>query len=215
MDGPLPGFFKEVSKLVKNTPALIITGSHHDSRTRYNTGYIFYPSCPIHGQPFHKQVSATQPEIGEYISVPSERQSKVITAFRFNIAVITCLDLMDFSIISSLVQLRDKLDFIIIPTCSPKTEPLEEIAKTVSEVLRGGVFINNEYRKGKKPASHAYFFGDRRPKDPDSQIILDNNGIIDIYDIQRNWFEENKYNRPSPTPPHSLFRWLLTGTIVD
>jgi hypothetical protein len=215
VNGPLPRFFKQVGRLVKDNAALVITGSHHDSRTRYNTGYIFYPGCPIYGQPFHKQVSATQGDIGEYISVPAERQSKVIRAFRLNIAVITCLDIADYSTISSLVQLDDKLDFILVPSCSPRTESLEEIAKMVSGVLPGGVFIINEYRRGKKPASFAYFFGSKDPIDYYKQVTLGDNGVIDIYDIPRKWFDYEKDSAQHSVSPDSPYQWLLKNPTTN
>jgi hypothetical protein len=189
--GPLPAFFKGVKKLTEQYSAVIIAGSFHDTRTRYNTGYIFYPGCPAEGEPFHKQVSATQ-ELDEHINIPPKRESIVVKAFKLYISVITCLDLMDYSIISSLVQFGDRVDFLFVPVCSPKIETFEDIARMVSSTLPGGVGLINTFNTGKQSHSRLYLFGQTNPKQPDKSESLGSNGIIDFYDIPVQWFNDRK-----------------------
>ena len=210
--GPLPAFFKGVKELAEKYSAVIITGSFHDTRTRYNTGYVFYPDCPASGEAFHKQVSATQKEIGEYINIPPKRESIVIKAYKLYISVITCLDLMDYSIISSLVQVGDKVDFIFVPACSPKIEPLEEVASVASKTLPGGVGIVNTYSKGRKNHSCLYLFDDNNPKLPDDSDNLDDNGIINYYDIPTQSFDDRKRDLQDTTTD---YHWLLKNPRLD
>ena len=190
--GPTAEFFRRTKSWAKRkpSPALIIAGSFHDARTKYNTGYIFTPESPDFGYAFHKQVSATG--IGEYISVPPRRQSVIIRAFGFKIGVIICLDLLDYSTVVSLVDMRDTIDFILVPSHSEPEEvrSLEKVAKIASQAMPGGVGIVNCHH-GKTRSSTMHIFGDSQIPVVD-QALADGSGWLSIYEVEGHWFQNKK-----------------------
>ncbi len=191
-NGPLDQFFDRAKYWAETKKAVIIAGSCHDPRTKYNTGYIFIPNCPPDGYAFHKQVSATT--VGEYISVPPERHSIIVPAFGLRIGVITCLDLLDYSTIATLTQVRDAIDFILVPSCSRDVEGLGKVAIISSQAMPGGVAIVN-YDRGRKHSSSMHLFGRKASEEPVlSEKINKNFGRISIYEVDLPSFGNKKYD---------------------
>ena len=188
--GPSAEFFGRMKSWAKTESSLIIAGSYHDARTKYNTGYVFTPESPDVGYAFHKQVSAT--DAGEYISVPSERKSMVVQAFGYKIGVIICLDLLDYSTVVSLVEMRDTIDFILVPSY---VEPenmlsLQKVARSASQAMPGGVGIVNCHH-GKTRSSTMHMFGKLLVPILD-RALTDESGWLSVYEIDFDWFRAEK-----------------------
>jgi hypothetical protein len=201
-EGPSIRFFNHVRKLSKQWKALVVAGSFHDFRTKYNTGYLFTPNCPEEGWSFHKQTSAV--ELGERVSVPPFRRSVVIPAFGVRIGVVICLDIVDYSTVASLVSLADLIDFVLVPACSFETQALERAARIASQGMPGGVGIIN-FDRGRKYSSSLYVFGEEI--DPvESARLGGNSGWIDIYEITWDEFRNRKLSQDTPSDVNWLFR---------
>jgi len=199
--------------------AVIVAGSFHDARTRYNTGYIFFPEDDMEvlaaGTPFHKQVSATEVgkkdgglliRTGEYISIPPERASLNFKAYGLSISVIVCLDLMDYSAVANVVKLQDAVDILFIPSCSESTDAMNRMAKLVSRAMPGGVAIVNYFRK-RQVTSTLHLF-DREDEEPCTRVrnIPNNGGRIFVYDIHYAEFKKEKREKQNSLGYHtSLF----------
>lgn len=206
--GPSAEFFRRIKSWARKTSSLIIAGSFHDARTKYNTGYIFTPESPSDGYVLHKQVSAT--DIGEYVSVPAKRQSVVVRAFGFRIGVIICIDLLDYSTVASLVGMRDTIDFILVPSHSEAESitSLGKVAKIVSQAMPGGVGIVNCLH-GQTRSSSMYLFGDSLEPAVD-KALTDGSGWLSIYEVDWQSFRTAKLRSPEIIPPALdwLFRFL-------
>ena len=125
-------------KMSDDYKALIVAGSIHDSRTLYNTAYVYYPGG---FQTLHKGVSAVS--VGERISTPSSRQVPVIDMFGLKFATMICLDLADFASIASVVRYSDRVDVLLVPCQTLQFERMRDIAKVASRALRGLVILVN------------------------------------------------------------------------
>lgn len=134
---------------------LIFAGTTHDHRTFLNTAHIFYPGCQEYGICFHKQVSAC--DTTELISISPIRKSLILKAFGLRIGFLICLDIGDYSSVTPLVKLRDRIDILIIPTFSRKFEPLGDVAHFVCKAITGYAALINYYDKG-TAGSHLYKF---------------------------------------------------------
>lgn len=201
-------FFNEIKYLANKKPSLIITGSFHDPRTNYNTGYIFTPEAPDGGYIFHKQVSATK--IKEYISVTPRRQSIVVPAFNLNIGVIVCLDLLDYSTVATLVSLHDAIDFILVPAYSREIQSLDKVARIASESMPGGVGIIN-YCRSNMPSNLMYVFG--KPQKPlMEKPLVNGSGKLSIYEIKWEDFRSEKWKRQYIEDD---FNWLFRFSTID
>lgn len=207
---PSAEFFRQTKLWAKKTYSLIIAGSFHDARTKYNTGYIFTPNSPSNGYAFHKQVSAT--DVKEYISVPPKRQSLIALAFGFKIGVIICLDLLDYSTVASLVDMRDAIDFILVPSHSDaeSMQSLGRVAKIASQAMPGGVGIINCY-DGQSPSSTMYIFGDLQTPIVDRQLA-DGSGWLHIYEVDWQWFTNEK---KSSQEIQVDLDWLLRFPVIS
>ena len=199
-------FFTWTKRLAERRKALIIAGSFHDGRTKYNTGYIFSPESPPTGYAFHKQVSATG--VKELVSVPPRRKSLFLKAFDLKIAVIICLDLLDYSTISPLVSFGERIDFILVPAHSDKTETLERVASAVSSALPGGVGIAN--RGNQRIFASLHRFG---------KLCLDGDvrsigrvGHITLFDVDREEFKREKDRLQGMSFD---LEWLLRYPIIE
>jgi hypothetical protein len=208
--GPSRDFFRQAKSWARKTSSLIITGSFHDARTKYNTGYIFTPASPNCGYAFHKQVSAK--DIKEHISIPANRQSVMVRAFGFNIVVIICLDLLDYSTVASLVDMRDAVDFILVPSYSESEGmvSLGRVAKIASEAMPGGVGIVNCH-DGKTHPNTMHVFGDLLAPAIDRQLA-DGSGWLSIYEIDWQQFNTGKKNRQEI---QADIDWLLRFPLIS
>jgi hypothetical protein len=201
---------EETKKLMQNAkkPSLIIAGSTHDSRTISNSGFAFFPSNDNDGkiltEYYHKQVSAIAAD--EYICVPPERKSLLVEAYGYFIGIIICLDLLDYSVITSLLNHRqDSPDFILIPAYTKNDDKMKDIAQKVSRASASGVGIINALIPN-EPSKHFYICGievkdKEEVKFPDSKLDIDKvakhiqkeqgEGYeINYYDIYKEGFRE-------------------------
>ena len=121
--------------------ALIISGSAYDTRTLYNTAYIFYPNCPNYGLQYNKQISASYS--GEYINVPSDRIAYILRAFGLNIGILIGQDIFDYSSVSPFTQFSAGLDILFVPYHSKKIGIFNKLAEYISINLRGIVSLTN------------------------------------------------------------------------
>jgi len=120
---------------------LVIAGSAHDSRTLYNTGYVFRPGGPRPGQGFHKSISARA--VGELISAPASRRVAAVYFAGLRIAMMICIDVADYASIASVVKVGDGVDVLLVPCYTPKIEDMNSIAKVTSNALPGIVALVN------------------------------------------------------------------------
>lgn len=125
---------------------LVVAGTLHDERSHTNTGYVFFPGVGQYGVAFHKHVSAIAP--GERISIPPERRIFYTRAFGLNIAVLICLDIADFAVVSAAVRAADKTDLIFICCYTEWMERLEKIARPASKAIGGRVIMVNYQCRG-------------------------------------------------------------------
>jgi hypothetical protein len=121
------------NQLSAECKVLIIGGTSHDSRTLYNTGYLYHPGGE--GWAFHKSISATG--MGEYIASPSLRRVLTIKTLGLRIAVMICLDVADYATLASVIRVKDKVDMVLVPCYTAKFDKMLEVAKTASKALRG------------------------------------------------------------------------------
>jgi len=191
---------KVARDLANKHKAFILAGSLHDGITKYNTGYLFYPGCPRDGYLFHKHVSACQ--AGEYISIPPHRQSLTTTVLGFKISVIICLELMDYSTISSIVQLGAGVDFLLIPAyCEEEsTGSMIKMARFASNAMPGGVALVNY------SFSRLYLF-DKLKKPYKTLPVPNNGGKVRLYKIDYDKFNRDKRNKQNNRPPD--ISWLF------
>ncbi len=128
----------------------------------------------------------------------------VIRAFGLSFGVVVGVDLFDYSTVSSLLQLRDELDFVLVPTCSDRTEGLELVARMGSAVMPGGVAISNTYSKDKISNATMCMFGERIK--PRQSRLLGDSGIISVYHVDIGAFKREKLCQQNSGSPYD---WLL------
>jgi hypothetical protein len=99
---PMVEALKIANEMSRSRNALIIAGSAHDFRTRYNTGYLFHPGGPATGWAFHKASSATSME--ERITAPADRRVVIIDTLGLRIATLICLDIADYATLAAVMR---------------------------------------------------------------------------------------------------------------
>jgi len=129
------------SQLSKSHNALIVAGTSHDSRTLYNTGYLYHPGGE--GWAFHKTLSATG--MGEFIASPALRRVLTVKTFGLRIAVMICLDVADYATLASVIRVKEKVDMVLVPCYTQKFDKMLEVAKAASKALRGVVAMVNAH----------------------------------------------------------------------
>jgi len=177
--------------------ALIIAGTIHDSRTLYNTAFLFYPGGPKTGRTFHKGVSAVS--VGEKICTPSFREVPVVEIFGLKIATMICLDVADFASMASIVQYADRVDIILVPCLTFSFEKMKHIAKVTSRALRGLVILVNVNQPETVIAYIARFGNLTSP----SSILLEGGAVVSMLDEDIKEFEKTRILLKTPSAkPH-------------
>jgi len=207
--GPGKQLFRWVSDLAIQHEALIIAGSFHDARTKYNTGYVFSPNASQGWAAFHKQVSAQ--DIGEVISVPGTRHSMIVSALDLHVAVITCLDLLDYSTIVPLISMRLGLDFILVPSHSEYMDTLDRAAMLASAVLPGVVGIAN-YDHGAGKSGSLFVFGERCAAVKD-QPLTQAAGWLTTYEVP--WASVVAGKKKALSAVSKELEWLLVAPAIE
>lgn len=128
-------------KMSEKHDALIIAGTTHDSRTCYNTGFVFHPGGPDAGWPFHKANSAITME--ERIAAPSTRHIPVMKTFELKIATMICLDVADFASLASVVRAGEEVSVVLVPCYTKNFEKMRDVALMASAALPGVVALVN------------------------------------------------------------------------
>ncbi|HSY52294.1 MAG TPA: hypothetical protein VLC46_26060 [Thermoanaerobaculia bacterium] len=121
--------------------ALIIAGSSHDSRTMFNTGYLFHPTEKRATWAFHKNASAHK--MGERIMTPARRRVLIVDAFDLRIATMICLDVVDYTTLASVMAAGDQVDVVLVPSYTLRFEKMQDVATVASQALPGVVALVN------------------------------------------------------------------------
>jgi hypothetical protein len=174
---------------------VIIAGSYHDRDSRYNVGHMFFPGCKDSGFRYFKQVSAI--DVRECIDVPARRRSLAIEAFGFRIAVVICLDTLDYTTMTSIVNNNPQIHILLIPSYSPYIEPMEKAAVSISGAMLGAVALVNKY-SSERTDSVVYINGGRSPKRPlHSRVEKDDHGNelfrLRLFRFTRKQFKVDRY----------------------
>jgi len=181
---------------------VIVAGSHHDSRTWLNTGYIFYPGCEPFGRPYHKQVSSSW--LGELIAVSSDRKSLSFKAYGLNMCVIVGTDLMDYSTVASIVRCHS-VDVLLVPSFFDNSDAMIMTAQTVSMALPGLVVLVNRNSPG-LPSAWLTSFG--RHMKLASEVQHGKRFFISTYIIDIMKFRQKKLGNSFAEESTDL-RWLF------
>jgi len=203
---PFSESMKATRDLAKERGVLIVAGSSHDTRTYYNTGHLYFPECADQcGIPFHKQVSAAQMEEGtELVSSPAARRAVWIQAFGLRIAVLVCLDLLDYSSLAPIVRLEEQIDVLLVPMYSAKMDSFEKVAQAASLAMPGGVALANVRLEGR---SSGYFWLFGRQQDPRRTIELSGGGRARLFSFDLRNYKAKKHGLQGYPPKH--LGWLF------
>lgn len=198
--GPCPSAFAFSRKLAQDQKCLLIAGSGHDPRSKYNTGYVFYPSQDRTAalgdyKAYHKQVSAGALDPPELVSVAGRRETLLIHAFGLGIAVLVCLDIGDYSALTPVVQSDALVDMLVIPTYSRRKDTLGDCAKLISCALPGIVALV-DYDTGGGYGSSVYRFG-KEERIAQTSRPLQSGGSILFYTFSPTQFKRDKLGRQS------------------
>jgi hypothetical protein len=214
---PSPKAVEFTKNLAAKHSCIVVAGSYHDSRTFYNSGHAYFPQEDnIPFCYYHKQVSAKAIKYPELVSIPPNRRSISITGFGINIGVVICLDLLDFSAIAPLIEPKNKVNLILVPSFTDNIKPLEFVAADLSKVLPGGVVIVNRREIGKEEDPiRAYFFGEqlkyssKLSRSPNYKAfwLKGKKGRIIIHDINFNQFCRDIQLKSNDYDPY--LRWLF------
>jgi len=168
--------------------ALIIAGSAHDSRTLYNTGYVFRPGGPEAGQGFHKSVSARS--VGELISAPAHKSVAAVYFAGLRIATMICIDVADYASIASVVKVADGVDVLLVPCYTTKFEKMGAIADLTSKALPGVVALVNADLPGDAKVCRIARFG--KSDEPNNELKTPAGAVISMLDINLSQFDEER-----------------------
>jgi hypothetical protein len=194
----------KVAYHVSQRGVLVIAGSAHDSRTLFNSGYMFYPGCPKAGVSFHKSVSAIS--AGELICSPSARHVPCVDIFGLKIATMLCLDIADYAALASVVRVGDSVDIVLVPCYTKKFEKMVEVARTASKALPGIVaLVNAGLGDSVASTSHIAAFGRLEP--PSRGEKLDSGVTISLFKLDHKEFHAERTRLK--TSPDSQMEWLF------
>jgi hypothetical protein len=192
---PIPEAILFTKNMAFDYEVLIIAGTYHDSQTGYNTGLLFFPGCNPTGHPYYKNTSAVQAD--EFINTPPKREIPCIMFRGLKIAAMICLDMLEFSLVSSVV--KGQCDFLFIPSHSIKTERMRNTAIFISKAIPG-VALNNYYDFNRTfIPSYVFLFGKYIEK---TYRVIFKGGVISFYNLdtehilrekQRNTYNEDEY----------------------
>ncbi len=138
---PLVGAQRIAFEMSCKYNALIIAGTAHDSRTMFNTGYLFHPAEQRATWAFHKNASAHK--MHERIMTPARRRVLIIDAFGLRIATMICLDVVDYTTLASVMGAGDQVEVILVPSYTKRFEKMQDVASVASRALPGVVALVN------------------------------------------------------------------------
>jgi predicted amidohydrolase len=167
---------------------LIVAGSAHDWRTRFNTAYLFRPGGPKQGQAIHKIVTAYK--VKEFVSVPSPRLVAVVRHAGLAIAVMICLDIADYSSAASVVKVSESVDVVLVLCYTPKFDDMASIAKVTSKALPGIVAMVNADRPDTSARNCVIARFGRQQKANQTQLA--NGSYLTFFDIPYAEFRQTR-----------------------
>ena len=195
---------KEAQRFARDLSAtrnvLIVAGTSHDHRTRYNTGYVYYPGGPE--EAFHKTLSATGME--EYISSPAKRRVLRIEAFGLAIATMICLDIADYVTLASVVRVRDKVNMLLVPCYTKKWDKMLDMAKLASNALRGVVAMVNAHVPN--AICHIARFGE--DEEPVRKKDFHSGTVVSMFEVRHEALDKERNRKRSPQE-HQQVDWLF------
>ena len=135
------------AKMSRRHKALVIAGTAHDKVTMFNTGYLLHP--PAHTHAFHKYASAVT--MNERIMTPAHRRVLIIDTLDLRIAVMICLDVVDYTTLASVMLAGDHVDVVLVPCYTERFQKMQDIAAVASKALPGVVaLVNARHRTGSR-----------------------------------------------------------------
>ncbi len=178
---------------------LIVGGSNHDRENYMNTGYLIYPGIDEEYErpyiEFYKNISAVQ--VGERIFTPSDRIILSTNAFGLGIAVVICLEMVDYATSALLVAKRDTVSLLLVPTyVVGEFGVMEKVAKCLSQVI-GGVLLTNCFAHKHRTSSELIINGkeyergsERFSASEHSRVLL---RTIDVKSLRNGKVEAHKH----------------------
>lgn len=202
---PKADALQHARSLASSHDCVIVAGSSHDGRTFYNTTRVFHKQVPPGGLLYHKQVSATAGSVGEFVSNPPDRRTLLFRAFGINVALLTCLDMLDFASVAAVVKLNERVDLLLVPCYSDKMDALEDAARFVSAAMPGTVVLVNARPSDNREPCRIANFGKFERFHFDE--TLQSETMLNIYDLDLDGFREKKDDlKRSPT---DRMEWLF------
>ncbi len=184
---------KYAKNIANENECLIIAGSMHCKDSYLNRGYIFFPgpeeSSSVDYIKYYKHISAV--EENEKIYIPSQRIIYYTKAFGLGIAALICLEIVDYSSVVQLVQRKDKIDLLLVPTYLQEYQGMGKVARNISNPL-GGVLLNNCYEPGEEP-NKLFVHGEAKPEK--QRKIIDSTTLVTLRQINVKQFLDDKNTR--------------------
>lgn len=208
---PLRRVAHHVDRLAKRHGALIVAGTAHDHRTLMNTGLIFSPSEVKTGRSFHKHVSALA--MGERVEAPSERNIVYVRAFGFKVAILICLDLVDYSLVAAAVRASELTDMVLACCLTEETMPLEGVAAAASAAIGGYTVMVNGSLPSTQASCRVRFLG--RDHSPEHPSTLSGGAKLWSMELNRPDAEHRKNRVSEAMGDHRLPRWLFGHSNLD
>jgi len=175
----------DVENLVsRRHDALVIAGTAHDKVTMFNTGYLLHP--PKHTHAFHKYASAVT--MHERIMTPAQRRVLIVSTFGLKIAVMICLDVVDYTTFASVMRASDYVNVVLVPCYTERFEQMQDIATVASKALPGVVaLVNSRQRAGSRYVAQC-----GEVLDPSAPQLLPGGAEIAVLSLNLNELEERR-----------------------
>jgi predicted amidohydrolase len=81
--------------------------------------------------------------MGEKIMAPAHRRVAILDAFGLRIAVMICLDVVDYTTLAALMRAGDQVELVLVPCYTDRFEKMKDIAAVASKALPGVVALVN------------------------------------------------------------------------
>lgn len=208
---------RSLAELAHKHDCVIVGGTAHDRRTKMNTGFVFTPDGGNRPAFYHKFVSAIA--MDERVAAPSVRNISYMSAFGFNIAVMTCLDFVDYSLVSAAVRASDKTDLILGSCLSKKMSPLVDIARAAGAAIGGySLLVNGAWRADAVNVTvpgtcHLSYLG--LDDDPAHPVTMSSGARVWTADLLRPDRDKRKERVQSAMEQGRLPRWLFGDAPIE
>lgn len=209
---PQGGVMKAIRRCLRKHPCLIVAGSHHDKRTFMNTGYVFSPAKGCErGIPFHKNVSA--PAAHEMITTPPYRRILFTRAFGLGIAVLVCLDLADYAVVSAAVRVAQLTDMILVCCYTEDVDQLKRVATVASKAIAGYVVMVNYQRR--EDAVHVRIIKNGKTEKAPPMTMLQHGAGISTISFDREQMQAERDATRASRDSNDELQWLFGPPVLD